>query len=60
MWAAAPSVCDRLDYWRGMRDSMAASEAMLDEIDLQVAVWDGKPARGFGGREHLLRCRHLV
>lgn len=28
---------------------MAASVAMLDRIDLLVAVWDGKPARGYGG-----------
>lgn len=28
---------------------MAASVAMLDRIDRLVAVWDGKPARGYGG-----------
>lgn len=28
---------------------MAASVAMLDRIDVLVAVWDGKPARGYGG-----------
>jgi hypothetical protein len=28
---------------------MAASEFMLDRADLLWAVWDGKPARGYGG-----------
>ena len=28
---------------------MAASIAMLDRIDHLIAVWDGKPARAFGG-----------
>ena len=28
---------------------MAASMAMLDRIEVLVAVWDGKPARGYGG-----------
>jgi hypothetical protein len=28
---------------------MAASRAMLDQIDSLVAVWDGEPARSFGG-----------
>jgi hypothetical protein len=27
----------------------AASEAMLNDSDLLLALWDGKPARGFGG-----------
>lgn len=28
---------------------MAASRRMLDETDHLIAVWDGKPARGYGG-----------
>ena len=28
---------------------MAASEFMLDRADLLWAIWDGKPARGYGG-----------
>jgi hypothetical protein len=28
---------------------MAASQAMLDRADQLYAVWDGKPARGYGG-----------
>ncbi|MQA10279.1 MAG: hypothetical protein GEU98_17345 [Pseudonocardiaceae bacterium] len=38
----------------GYKDStseshMAASERMLDEADHVLAVWDGQPARGYGG-----------
>ena len=28
---------------------MDASRAMLDRADRLIAVWDGKPARGYGG-----------
>jgi len=28
---------------------MAASKLMVDEADELYAVWDGKPARGYGG-----------
>ena len=28
---------------------MAASNLMVDEADELYAVWDGKPARGYGG-----------
>jgi len=28
---------------------MAAGQALVDGVDLLVAVWDGQPARGFGG-----------
>lgn len=28
---------------------MAGSESMLDHIDVLLAVWDGEPARGYGG-----------
>ena len=44
---------------------MAASELMLDQADELYAVWDGKPARGYGGtadvvayaREHGIAVR---
>ena len=40
----------RLGYLDSTEEShMAGSEAMLSNIDLLLAVWDGKPARGFGG-----------
>ncbi len=41
---------------------MDAALRMLDEIDLLVAVWDGEPARGFGGTAqvvHAAQERHL-
>lgn len=28
---------------------MAASEYLIDQVDELIAVWDGQPARGFGG-----------
>ena len=28
---------------------MAASETMLDRAEQLLAVWDGQPARGYGG-----------
>jgi hypothetical protein len=41
---------------------MDAALRMLDEIDLLVAVWDGEPARGFGGTAQVVDAaekRHL-
>ncbi len=39
-----------LDYIESTSDShMAASQRMLDDADELVAVWDGQPARGYGG-----------
>ncbi|MGH3342138.1 MAG: hypothetical protein ACRDPK_04490 [Carbonactinosporaceae bacterium] len=35
---------------------MAASEAMLETIDELLAVWDGKPARGYGGTADVVRA----
>lgn len=40
----------RLDYTESdSRAHMAASERMLSESHELIAVWDGKPARGYGG-----------
>lgn len=40
----------RLDFQESSSEAhMAASIAMLDRIDTLVAVWDGLPARGYGG-----------
>lgn len=40
----------RLPFTESTSEShMAASVAMLDRIEVLVAVWDGKPARGYGG-----------
>jgi len=40
----------RLDRIESTEDAhMEASQAMLDRADRLFAVWDGKPARGYGG-----------
>ncbi|MEV3978317.1 hypothetical protein [Nonomuraea sp. NPDC049758] len=40
----------RLDFVESTSEShMAASARMLDEADVLFAVWDGQPARGYGG-----------
>ncbi|MFF4194344.1 hypothetical protein [Nonomuraea sp. NPDC001831] len=40
----------RLEFVESTAEShMAASERMLDDADVLVAVWDGQPARGHGG-----------
>lgn len=40
----------RLPFKESTSEShMAASAEMLDRVDTLVAVWDGKPARGYGG-----------
>lgn len=40
----------RLDFTESTSEShMAASRFMIDRADTLVAVWDGKPARGYGG-----------
>lgn len=40
----------RLPYVESTSDAhMAASKMMLDDADTLFAVWDGQPARGYGG-----------
>src|SRR5215468_75680 len=47
---SAAAAVDRLGYVDSTEDAhMAASQAMLDRADHLLAVWDGKPARGYGG-----------
>jgi hypothetical protein len=47
---SAASKVDRLGYTESTEQAhMAASEAMLARADRLYAVWDGKPARGYGG-----------
>lgn len=47
---SAASAVDRLDYAESTPEAhMAASQAMLEKADRLFAVWDGKPARGYGG-----------
>jgi len=37
---------------------MAGNRAMLGEADLLVAVWDGRPARGYGGTADVVGLAH--
>lgn len=47
---SAATAVHRLDHLESTAEShMDASAHMLRNADLLVAVWDGKPARGFGG-----------
>jgi uncharacterized phage-like protein YoqJ len=40
----------QLDYTESNSEAhMAASHRMLDDTDHLIAVWDGQPARGYGG-----------
>jgi hypothetical protein len=46
----AASKVDRLGYVESTEQAhMAASQAMLASADRLYAVWDGQPARGYGG-----------
>lgn len=47
---AAASGTTRLSFTESTSEShMAASQVMLASADHLYAVWDGKPARGYGG-----------
>lgn len=35
---------------------MAASQFMLSHADQLWAIWDGKPARGYGGTADVVTC----
>jgi hypothetical protein len=35
---------------------MAASKLMVDQADELYAVWDGKPARAYGGTADVVAC----
>jgi hypothetical protein len=39
---------------------MAASEFMLGRADELWAVWDGQPARGYGGTADVVTCAHQM
>jgi hypothetical protein len=62
---ARAAAVHRLPFTASTPEShMAASKLMVDEADELYAVWDGKPARSYGGtadvvayaREHGTRC----
>jgi len=47
---SAASTVDHLSYDESTAEAhMAASKAMLDNADRLFAVWDGEPARAYGG-----------
>jgi hypothetical protein len=50
MLLSRASTVDRLDFEESDSNAhMAASLRMLDSVSELIAVWDGKPARGYGG-----------
>jgi hypothetical protein len=47
----------RLDFTESTSEAhMAGSEFMLSHADELWAVWDGKPARGYGGTADVVAC----
>lgn len=49
----------RLDYTESESQAhMAASKRMLAEADELIAIWDGKPARGYGGTADVVAEAH--
>ena len=60
---AAAARVHQLPFHESTSEShMAASLAMLDLVDTLIAVWDGQPARGYGGTADVVseaRCRGI-
>ncbi|HEU0086857.1 MAG TPA: hypothetical protein VFQ77_04295 [Pseudonocardiaceae bacterium] len=47
----------RLDFTESTSEShMAASELMISMVEEVFAVWDGQPARGYGGTADVVAC----
>ncbi len=56
---AAASTVERLSYVESTEEAhMAASQAMLARADRLYAVWDGQPARGYGGTADVVAEAH--
>lgn len=56
---SAASTVHELDYIESTSEAhMAASERLLDTIDQLIAVWDGQPARGYGGTADVVNEAH--
>jgi hypothetical protein len=52
---AAHSVT-RLDYAEPTEEAfLAAGKSVVDNCQVLIAVWDGKPARGLGGTADIVR-----
>jgi hypothetical protein len=51
----------RLDFTESTPEAhMAAGKFMLRHADELWAVWDGKPARGYGGTADVVACAHQM
>jgi hypothetical protein len=49
----------RLDYAEPSEEAfLAAGKRVVDNCDVLLAVWDGKPARGLGGTADVVRYAH--
>ena len=47
---------ERLPFEQSTEDAhMAAGQALVSQADVIVAVWDGQPARGFGGTADVVK-----
>ena len=58
---AAASAVHRLPHQESTSEShMAASELMLEHADELYAVWDGLPARGYGGTADVVTAAHRL
>ena len=58
---SAASKVDKLDYTESTSEAhMAASKVMLAKADRLFAVWDGKPARGYGGTADVVAEAHKL
>lgn len=56
---AEATVVHRLDFAASTSQAhMAASRRMLDRCDRLLAVWDGLPARGYGGTADVVAVAH--
>ena len=56
---SAASKVDKLDYTESTSEAhMAASKVMITRADRLFAVWDGKPARGYGGTADVVAEAH--
>jgi hypothetical protein len=52
----AAQTITRLDYPEPSEEAfMAAGKSIVDNCDMLVAIWDGKPARGLGGTGDVVR-----
>jgi hypothetical protein len=56
---SAASNVERLPFVESTEEAhMAAGQALVDRSELVLAVWDGAPARGFGGTADIVAYAH--